>query len=218
MSVRMGIFGGAFNPPHYGHLRTALEVKELWQLDHLLWIPSGGHPFKPTWQLAATAHRLQMTQLAITTEPSFAICPIEAEKPGIAYTVDTLTELTRRFPLADLVFILGADLFEELHKWKQWQELDRLAALCVLTRPGCEAFLHTTPAAEFYSPVTVEGALQRPPEQGRKGCFLQPVTGFAIRSRDIRALVAQERSIRFLTPDPVIQYIHQHKLYLKRDE
>ncbi|MBF0143920.1 MAG: nicotinate (nicotinamide) nucleotide adenylyltransferase [Magnetococcales bacterium] len=153
MSLRLGIFGGTFNPPHFGHLRSALETVEAADLGSLLWLPSGGHPFKAAEELAPVAHRLAMTRLAIRGEPRFKLCDLEANRPGTSFTIDTLRAMNQRYAGSRLLFVLGSDLFRELHLWKDWQLLPELADLCVLGRPGFENELRETPAAHHFAPL-----------------------------------------------------------------
>ncbi|MBF0612099.1 MAG: nicotinate (nicotinamide) nucleotide adenylyltransferase [Magnetococcales bacterium] len=199
---RLGIFGGAFNPPHFGHLRSALEVREALNLQHLLFLPAGGHPFKQG-KLAAGHHRLAMMRLAVGEMAGFGVCDLEISRQGLSYTVDTLATLHHRFPDKELYFLLGADLFAELHHWKSWQRLIELAHLCVMVRPGYEELLQASPAAQW---LNGQSALPN-------RWIIQPVTALGISSSDIRQRLTDNRSIRFLTPDPVVGYIQQHGLY-----
>ncbi|MBF0624328.1 MAG: nicotinate (nicotinamide) nucleotide adenylyltransferase [Magnetococcales bacterium] len=209
-----GLFGGAFNPPHYGHLRSALEVVELLRLERLLFLPSGGHPFKGADLLAPTTHRVAMTALAIAGEPRFALSTVEADRPGVSYTVDTLTRLSREHPDRELVLLLGTDLLEELHLWKDWRTMIDRTHLCLLTRPGFPENLSRTPAGRFLASHRVDGpaGLHRA-VLGHHGFLIQPVTMLEISSTDLRHRVAAGRSLRYLTPEPVAEYIQRHGLY-----
>ncbi|MBF0368048.1 MAG: nicotinate (nicotinamide) nucleotide adenylyltransferase [Magnetococcales bacterium] len=213
MTQRIGILGGAFNPPHFGHARIGVEVCEALKLDRLLWLPSGGHPFKGEDVLLPVAHRVEMTRLTIAGQAQFELCTLEAEKSGTSYTSDTLTALNQRHPDALLVFLMGVDNLAELHLWKGWQDLDRHALLCLLTRPGYGGLIEDSQGSRFYQPTPIKQARFDLPSEARKGCHLLPVTALDISSSDLRKRLQQGHSIRYLTPDSVIDHIHRHQLY-----
>ncbi|MBF0414967.1 MAG: nicotinate (nicotinamide) nucleotide adenylyltransferase [Magnetococcales bacterium] len=215
MSRLLGILGGAFNPPHHGHLRAALEVKEKLGLDTLLLVPSGQHPFKKGGALAGATHRLAMTRLACGQDGDLETSSVEVERTTTTYTIDTLAQLSERYPGYELVFLMGRDLLKELHLWKGWQTLLNIAHLCQMMRPG--------PINEPGAQPVVEEWLQNHQRsdykglsrdaEGRMGFVRLPITQLDISSSDIRARVQEGKSIRFLTPDSVIGYIHDHGLY-----
>ncbi|MBF0096025.1 MAG: nicotinate (nicotinamide) nucleotide adenylyltransferase [Magnetococcales bacterium] len=214
MSTRIGILGGSFDPPHYGHLRPALEAMQQLSLEAVFFLPSGAHPLKDASRATAVAHRVAMTRLAIQEQSGFELCELDATRPGISYTVETLQILAHRFPMGELIFLLGSDLLAEVHRWKDWQELLRWAHLAVLQRPG-----HAVTAAEqqvlaHWQPYQVAEASQLDRQQlGRHGVCLLPVTPFAVSSRALRQRVRRGESIRYLTPEAVMAYIQQHDLY-----
>ena len=217
MSTRLGIFGGAFNPPHFGHLRPALEAMTQLNLEAVFFLPSGGHPFKSTDLLAPTAHRVAMTRLAIQEQSGFELCELESSREGVSYTIDTLQTLERRFPLGELVFLLGSDLLAEIHLWKAWQNMIKTAHLCPLVRPGYESVSMDSPAARYFNGFRVN----KPEDLDRQrlGCFgfhLLPVTSLGISSTDLRHRLSRDKTIRYLTPDAVVTYIQQHGLYKKQ--
>ncbi|MBF0588224.1 MAG: nicotinate (nicotinamide) nucleotide adenylyltransferase [Magnetococcales bacterium] len=211
MSRRIGVLGGAFNPPHYGHLRPALEALEQLDLQQVLFLPSGGHPFKGVDLLAPARHRLEMTRLAIVGEPRFMLCDLEAKRTETSYTVETLAELRRVYADAEIFFLLGVDLFQELHLWRRWQSLIELAHLCVMMRPGFESLIQGTEAATFLEPYRVRGG-ESPAADG-SGYHVLEVTPMEAQSRALRRRLAQGGSIRYLTPDTVIDYLTEHGLY-----
>lgn len=215
MSRLLGILGGAFNPPHHGHLRAALEVKEKLALDALLLVPSGQHPFKKDGVLVDAAHRLAMTRLACGQDGDLVASPVECERTTVAYTVDTLTQLAEHYPGYELVFLMGRDLLKELHLWKGWQTLLNIAHLCQMMRPGPINEPGALPVVEEWLQNHQRSGFQglSRDEQGRMGFVRLPITQLDISSSDIRARVQQGKSIRFLTPDAVIGYIHDHGLY-----
>jgi len=214
--VKLGILGGAFNPPHYGHLRAALEAKEGLGLEKVLLIPSGHHPFKGSDVLAAPNHRLAMTTLACAADPGLEPCAIEVVQATTTFTIDTLETLSQHYPDQELVFLMGSDLMNELHLWKSWHRLLDVAHLCQMTRPG-SCTKNTEIAQETQEWLRHHhrpNLTSIPQNQGSRFGFLQwPITQLAISSSDIRLRVQSGKSIRFLTTESVIDYIHHHGLY-----
>jgi nicotinate-nucleotide adenylyltransferase len=188
--VRLGVLGGTFDPPHLGHLVVASEVAERLKLDRLLWIPSALHPLKGGGVAATARQRLEMVQAAVAGDPRFAADPLELERSGPSYTVDTLRELRARHPAAELFFVAGADILRELHLWKSAGEVARLARLVVVTRGGDAA------AAGAVLPL----------EAVR-------VTRIDLSSTEVRRRVAAGESIRYLVPEAVIALIERWGLY-----
>lgn len=203
----IGIYGGTFDPVHYGHLRTALEVKEIFALDELRLIPCYQSPLKNSSQ-ASPAERLQMLQLAIANQPGLVCDSRELDRAGRSYMVDTLTSLRAELPDFPLVLFMGGDAFENLTDWHQWQKLFDYAHIVVMTRPNSEK----PPLSEFLNHrLTAKMPDLEAEKSGR--LFFQTVTQLDISATAIRALQAQKRSIRFLLPDNVIDYIERYKLY-----
>ncbi|MEO5350294.1 MAG: nicotinate-nucleotide adenylyltransferase [Magnetococcus sp. YQC-3] len=218
MRTRLGILGGAFNPPHYGHLRPALEAMEQLALEAVFFLPSGSHPFKSAEQLAPVSHRVAMTRLAIQEQSGFELCELDANRASVSYTVETLHILTERFPLGELFFLMGSDLLAEVHRWRAWQRLTELAHLCLLVRPGhgLEALDGAVRAA--WEPFRVASPADLDRERlGHFGVSLLPVTALEISSTHIRQRAGRGESIRYLTTDPVIAYIQHHDLYGHHD-
>lgn len=219
MKTRLGILGGAFNPPHFGHLRPALEAMKALQLEAVFFLPSGGHPFKDDTLLAPVAHRVAMTRLAIQGQRGFELCELDAAREGISYTMDTLQTLHQRFPMGELIFLVGSDLLGEIHRWKAWHSLLEVAHLCPLVRPGYQAVAAEAPATRFFNRFRVE----RPEDLDRQrlghfGFCLLPVTSLEISSTDMRRRLRRGESLRYLTPDAVVDYINHHQPYGKHDK
>jgi nicotinate (nicotinamide) nucleotide adenylyltransferase len=133
--MRIGIFGGTFNPIHLAHLRSAEEVRAALRLDHVLFIPSAAPPHKRSDGLTSPAHRLAMVRLAIRGNPHFRVSTIEIERRGRSYSVDTLRALRRRIPGARFFFIMGMDAFREIATWKEYRSLFALSNIVVTSRP-----------------------------------------------------------------------------------
>ena len=197
---RIGILGGTFNPIHLGHLLMAQDSMEELQLDRVTFIPSATPPHKTVNQLASNRDRLRMVQLAIRGQNGFEADDIELQRGGISYSVDTLTELRRRNPRTDFYFIIGADSLRELHLWREVKRLVTLCTFVTVPRPGFEP----KPVVDPRLDAATRRRLRQHVLHGH--CC-------DIASRDIRARVASGRSIRYLVPDAVYQYIRRRRLY-----
>jgi len=186
--VRLGIYGGAFDPPHLGHLVAASDACQALGLHRLLWIPSAVHPLKPV--RTPPALRLEMVRAAIGDDPRFAADDLELRRAGPSYTVDTLRALRAREPDAELFFVTGADNLAELPRWREPDEIARLATLAVVSRAG-----DTVPANPEYPAVPVA------------------VTRVDVSSTEVRRRVAAGESIRYLVPEAVRAVIARERLY-----
>lgn len=188
--MRVGVFGGTFDPPHLGHLVAASDVAQTLQLDRVLWIPAAVHPFKLSRVCAPPGDRLEMTRAAITGDPRFATDPLELEREGPSFTADTLGELQTRHPGAELFFLTGADNLRELHLWHRADDVARLARLVVVSRRG-----EGVPANARYPAIAV------------------PVTRVDVSSTEVRRRVAAGETIRYLVPEGVRALIERRRLY-----
>jgi len=203
----IGIFGGTFDPIHYGHLRSALEVKDIFGLKEVRLIPSAQPPHRE--QPAATAlMRLQMLELAIKNQPGLIIDTRELNRSGVSYMVDTLKSLRQEFKDEPLLLFIGSDAFNNLKTWYKWQHLFDYAHIVVMTRPGFNVLnLDEFFKARLANEITelahnLEGKL-----------YFQQVTQLDISATAIRDMIMEQRNPGFLLPDIVIAYIRQHKLY-----
>ncbi len=207
--MRLGFFGGTFNPVHYGHLRAAEEAGTALELDTVLFLPSGNPPLKND-DLADVHDRVALTRLAIAGNPRFSLSEVELRTGRKSFTVDTARALAAQYPFDDRVFIIGADAFLDLPNWHRPEELTTLIDLAVVTRPG------VAPELVRQSPF-LDARLASDPETwrlrgGRTAVFLE-TTPLAISSTQIRRLVREGRSIRYLVPEPVASYIENKQLY-----
>lgn len=195
--MRLGIFGGSFDPIHYGHLRLAEEAREALALDRVLFVPNQVSPFKTGNGVTDGRIRAEMVQQAIADQPAFALWDGELEREGPSYTVETLRTLAAQHPDAERFFLTGTDAVRDLPKWREPETILRLAVFVAATRPGV-------------SPDAVRDAL---PEAWRERVRFLPLTPLEISSTDIRNRVAHGRSIRYLTPPPVVAAIAARRLY-----
>lgn len=207
---RIGLFGGTFDPVHLAHLRTAEEVREALALDRIDLVLSATPPHKPPGAQASAAHRRRMLELAVAPDPHLGLDFSELEREGPSYSIDTVRQVQAREPDAALTFVLGADAFAEIGTWKDYVELLTLCDFCVVSRLG-------TRDGEL--PIAVANAFCYEPSRGvyvhRSGRALRflPVTALMISASDIRRRCAEGRSIRYLVPDAVAEYVAAHGLY-----
>jgi nicotinate-nucleotide adenylyltransferase len=190
--TRIGILGGTFNPIHLGHLLIAQDALEATGLDRVLFIPASTPPHKPLDGNARATDRQRMVKLAIAGDLRFVLDDREIRRGGKSYSVDTLTELRRRYPRADFYFIIGADSLGELHLWKDARQLVKLCQFIAVTRPGYRP-----------KPARLPGLRYR----------LLDTHPCAISSCDVRQRLRRGQTVRYLVPAAVARYIERHKLY-----
>ena len=210
---RLGLFGGTFDPVHLAHLRTAEEAREALALDRVDLVLSARPPHKAADEHASVADRRRMLELAVPPGSSLGLDFSEVERAGPSYSIDTIRNVRAREPDVELTFIVGADAFAEIDTWKEFATLFTLCDFCVISRPG---------APERELPIAVENAFCYEPSRGvyvhRSGRALRflPVTALMISASDIRRRCAEGRSIRYLVPDAVAEYVATHGLYSTR--
>lgn len=208
----IGIYGGTFDPIHYGHLRTALDVKEAVGLDEIRLIPCQIPPHRGT-PGATPEQRLAMLRAALTgAEPGFRIDTRELERAGPSYMVDTLGSIRADIGAAEpLCLIVGLDAFLGLHRWHRWRQLFELAHILVMRRPGPVPDLPDELRAGLDSRAT---ATPEPLRQRPAGLIhFVPVTQLDISATQIRRAIATGRSARYLAPDAVLDLIRRLDLY-----
>ncbi len=200
--MRVGIFGGTFDPVHLGHLILAEQCREQGRLDQLWFVPAPRPPHKQDRALTRFEQRVEMLNLAIAGQPAFRVEEVEKERSGPSYTVDTVAELRRRHPADDFYLLLGSDTLADMHTWYEPARLLAQVGLLVMTRPG-----HATRTVEQIraalqlaesAPVRIE-TIDAPP--------------IDISSRDLRARAAASRSLRYLVPRAIEVYVAEKHLY-----
>lgn len=203
----IGIFGGTFDPIHYGHLRSALEVKDIFQLTEVRLLPSATPPHRS--QPAASAlMRTAMLALAIANQPGLVLDTREIDRPGTSYMIDTLRSLRHDYPDQPLLLFIGLDAFNQLHTWHQWQALFTVAHIVVLTRPGFSLMQ----LDDFFTARLAAHRSELAKLPAGK-LYFQAVTQLDISATAIRNLIARQQNPGYLLPDAVIAYIKQHQLY-----
>jgi nicotinate-nucleotide adenylyltransferase len=199
--MRLGLFGGTFDPIHLGHLILAESCREACRLDRVWFVVAGAPPHKPGPRTAAP-DRLEMVRIAIAGHPAFEVSDIEVSRPGPHYSVETLEEVGRQQPDDELFFLIGADSLVDLPRWREPERIAALATVVVVERP-------TAPITQPLTPLLPEfGSAARPFQMVKT-----PPIGIA--SNDLRQRVAEGRSIRYQVPRGVEAYIDAHRLYRK---
>jgi nicotinate-nucleotide adenylyltransferase len=208
----IGIFGGTFDPVHYGHLRPALELFESLSLQEVRMVPCATPPHRDL-PVAAAKDRLAMLQLAVRDEPGMVVDEREMARGGRSYMVDTLRSLREELGDVPLCLLLGSDAFMGLATWHEWQQLVTLAHIVVAHRPGWQ--LDQLGTGELSRLLKMREITSAEMLSGTPAghIMLHPVTPLAISATAIRALIAEGKSARFLLPDKVWEYIQTNKLY-----
>lgn len=207
----IGIFGGTFDPIHYGHLRCALELKQALGLKQLRFMPARLPPHRAA-PAASAEQRLAMLELAVADQAGFAVDAIELRRNGPSYTVDTLLALRAELPAASLCLILGMDAFLGIERWSRWERLVEFAHLIVMQRPGQDLDAASPRLRALLQERLSEPAQLRHGTSGR--IVVCPVTQLDISATRIRESIASGRDVHYLLPDRVIDYIRRERLYL----
>ncbi len=188
--------GGTFNPIHNGHLVAASEVAARFDLDEVIFVPTGTPWQKDRGQVVEAEHRYLMTVIATAANPRFRVSRVDIDRPGPTYTTDTLRDLRSQFPDAELFFISGADAISKIVGWRDADQLWELAHFVGVTRPG-----HVLDTTDL------------PADQVK----ILEVPALAISSTDVRERARTGLPVWYLVPDGVVQYINKHKLYVSED-
>jgi len=200
--MRLGIFGGSFDPVHYGHLLLAEACREQARLDAVWFVPAATAPHKQDQTPASAEQRVEMLRLVIGGQSTFDVCDIEIKRGGVSYTVDTLRELKSQESSRELFLLLGGDSLSDLPTWRAADEVCRLALPVVVGRPG-SAKPDFSVLAGVAPPEQIQAMQQQQVEM--------PLIGLS--SQEIRRRVAEGRSIRYMTPRAVEEYIKTAGLY-----
>lgn len=204
--MRIGVFGGSFDPVHFGHLIAAECAREQARLDQVVFVPAAAPPHKPGRILAEGRHRLEMLALAIGGHDAFSVSPVELDRGGTSYTFDTLTTLATAHPGDALVLLLGPDALAGLPTWREPRRIATLADIVPVERDALDdlsAAVADGALADLLGPEAVAALLAQR--------VRMPAVG--IRATDLRASIAAGHSIRYRTPRAVERYIATHGLY-----
>ena len=188
--MRLGIYGGSFDPPHLGHLLPAIDAAEQLGLDGVRFVPAAIQPLKVGRASASPADRLAMTERLVQGIPGFIVDPAEIDRPGLSYTVDTLATAAAELPGAELFLLLGADAYALFDQWREPERILALATIVVMVRGDGAPGLHERPGVQVLQSRRVD-----------------------VSSTELRARVRDGRTIRGFVPDAVADYIAEHRLY-----
>ena len=186
--MKIGILGGTFNPIHMGHLILAEEIRQLYLLDKVFFVPTNIPPHKDNGDIVEAFHRLRMVKLAVEDNPNFAVSDMEIKRGGRSYTIDTVKTFKNLYPNDEIYFIIGSDLFKYLDEWKDLPEIIDMVKFIVVRRPG--SFDSLPSHLETVDIHTVD------------------ISGF-----EIRQCIKKGRSYRYFVPERVMSYIEKNKLY-----
>ena len=187
--MKLGILGGSFNPIHLGHLILAQEAKERLDLEKVFFVPCERPPHKSGEDLLEASHRLEMVRRSVQGNPAFEVSDVEIQRGGISYSVETLRHFHIQFPSAEFYFLIGSDALSGLYAWKEVEELFRLCRFVIAERPQFPIGIFPSRLLRLEMP-TID-----------------------ISSRDIRQRLKEGKSVRYLVPEPVHDYLLKHPLY-----
>ena len=191
--MRIGIYGGSFDPIHYGHLLLAESAREQLKLDKVFFVPAATAPHKRSQESAPATARIEMLKLAISGNPALEISLLEIDRGGVSYTVDTLTALRGEHPDAELILLVGGDTLADMPNWKDPEQIVEIAGVAVVDRPGTH-----------FEATTLQGV----------EIFRVSMPLIDLSSREIRGRIARGESIRYWLPRAVEQYILHSNLYV----
>ncbi len=221
--MRIGLFGGTFNPVHLGHLRAAVEVRQGFELDEIFMIPAALPPHKVSGEVAASADRLNMLNLALGADSGLKVSDVELNRSGPSYTIDTVQHFKQALPAESRLFlIMGLDAFLEIDTWKSYRELLTRIPLIVINRPNAGDRISTVPwkvmddyiSAKLSADYSYSASRSAYLASGQQPIYVFEVTALDISSTRIRAAISKERSIHYLVPSKVGDYIRTKGIYL----
>ena len=212
--MKIGILGGTFDPIHFGHLRTAEEICQELNLEKVYLIPSASPPHKTNAPIESFQHRLNMVRIAVQDTPLLEALDLEGKRPGLSYSIETLQEIHGMFdPAPELFFILGTDAFLEIETWKEYRKLFDYAHFVVIQRAGHEEEKFTPFLKRIREDLGTTGDPDVYTTSSGMTIMIMTSTFLEISSTRIRQMVLRGKSVRFLLPETVREYIMQNRLY-----
>lgn len=212
--MRIGLLGGTLDPVHFGHLRSAEEIREALELDEIWFMPAALPPHKEPSTLTPFAHRLAMVELAVTSTDHFKATAIEDERPGPSYSIDTLKELGERHKdEAEFFFILGSDAFLDIETWKDYGSLTDYGSLVIIRRDHEDPSVLKEVISRAFPNHSIQGEKDIFIAHDKGTIYLYSVTHLAISGTDIRRRARSGFSVRFLVPEEVRKYMEKNSLY-----
>jgi len=205
---RLGFLGGTFDPPHVGHLLAASDAYEALSLDRLIFVPAAAQPLKADRRAAPAEHRLEMVRRLAGGDPRFGVDPVEIGRPGLSFTVDTLATFAARWPDAERVLLVGADVLETFDRWREPEEVLRLARMAVMVREGSGGDVGTDARFAALAAAASRGGAPAP--------MRLTTRRVDISSTEIRERLTTGRPIRGFVTEAVAEYIDTYRLYRSR--
>ncbi len=212
--MKTGIFGGTFNPIHFAHLRIAEEIRDKFRLDRVIFVPAATPPHKPLAENLSFENRLEMVRIAVRNNSFFSVSDIEGKRAGKSYSIDTIRLFRELYPGDEFFFIMGSDSFAEFSSWKDYSAIFECCNIVAITRPGVEMTgLREALPVDMALDFCYYEAEKRLAHKSGYSVYHIVGTQLDISSTAIREMVKTGRSIKYLTPEPVEQYIHEQRIY-----
>ena len=221
--MRIGLFGGTFNPVHLGHLRAAVEVRQGFELDEVFLIPAALPPHKLPGEVAAAADRLNMLNLALGADSGLIVSDVELNRSGPSYTIDTVDHFKQTLPAQSRLFlIMGLDAFLEIDTWKSYRKLLAQIPLIVINRPNAGDRMSGVPwkvmvdyiSTKLSADYSYSASRSAYLASGQQPIYVFEVTALDISSTRIRLAISKDQSINYLVPPKVAEYIRTKGIYL----
>jgi nicotinate-nucleotide adenylyltransferase len=211
--MKIGIFGGTFNPIHFAHLRIAEEIRDTFALERVVFVPAATPPHKPLADDLSFADRLRMVELAVEGNPFFSVSDLEGQREGKSYSIDTLHIFKEMYPSDELFLIMGSDSFAEFGSWREYAAIFSCCNIVTITRPGAAISLREAIPGRISHEFVCDGERDRLVHRSGHAVYCMEGTLLDISSTAIRAHIRQGRSIRYLVPAMVEEYINQQRFY-----
>lgn len=211
--MKIGIFGGTFNPIHFAHLRIVEEIREAFALTKVIFVPAATPPHKPLAEDLSFAERLKMVTLAVAENPYFSVSDVEGQREGKSYSIDTLRIFGEMFPGDELFFIMGSDSFADFRSWKNYAAIFSCCNIVTITRPGTPNALLQALPVDIAHEFCYHESQNRLSHCSGYSVYCIEGTQLDISSTSIRSLIRQGKSIKYLLPATVEQYILQQRFY-----
>ncbi len=217
--MRIGLFGGTFNPIHFGHINVSTEIKKKFELDTIYMIPSAIPPHKRRQEVADAQDRLHMTRLAVSGLDGYLVSDVELTRSGPSYTIDTINYFRKALSEdTKMYLILGMDAFLEIDTWLSYNELFTKLPLIIMSRPGTEYLKHQQLETYIQDKISDNYWFEEEKNcfmhQTKQSIYLVTVTPYDISSTEIRKRIRQQKPLQNVIPEPVEQYIRSEGLYI----
>jgi nicotinate-nucleotide adenylyltransferase len=211
--MKIGIFGGTFNPIHFAHLRIVEEIRETFALSKVIFVPAATPPHKPLADDLSFAERVKMVGLAVQGNPHFTVSDLEGQREGKSYSIDTLRVFREKYPTDELFLIMGSDSFADFKSWKNYSAIFSCCNIVTISRPGTRLFLNQALPVDIAHEFCYHESQNRLSHRSGYSVYSIEGTQLDISSTAIRSLLRQGKSIKYLLPVTVEQYIKQQRFY-----